>query len=263
MSFTKPTKPTTSENAASTRCQECALIIQSILDKRSEKLAKVYANKKGEYTSQEKKVKVSDVYQKYGHKMKKVMAEKEEQGHVCYVCHEDEEDEEDEEEDEEEEDEDEEEEDEEEEDDEDDEDYEPSEEDDEDDDEEDEEEDEECECVCDEECNCYASEADASEADASEADASEAEKHFGCEGCNYEWRDGFKAGWVKAMNYIYNKTTKAIPKTYVCSNCNVMGDSTKKCGGTCGGVVRYCSKKCQTEHWSGGMRGHKNVCNKN
>jgi len=319
----KTTKPTSWANAVSIRCQECALIIQSILDKRSEKLAKVYANEKGKYTSQEKKVKVSEVYQKYGHKMKKVMAEKEEQGHVC---HEDEEDEEDEEEDEEDEEEvcecekcgegfsmedinemlisphpnfiptlwicemcneeeggvcngdnrsecqvcsemreeDEEEEDEEEEvieseDDEyvseDDEDYVPSE-------EEDEEEDEECECDCDEECNCYASEADASEADASEADASEKDKHFGCEGCNYEWRDGFKAGWVKAMNYIYNKTTKAIPKTYVCSNCNVMGEITKKCAGTCGGVVRYCSKYCQTEHWSG-THGHKKVCNKN
>ena len=68
MSFTKTSK---TETVASTRCQECTSLIQSILEKRSEKLAKVYADEKGKYTylPGEKKAKVSEVYQKYGRKI--------------------------------------------------------------------------------------------------------------------------------------------------------------------------------------------------
>ena len=214
MSFTKTSK---TETVASTRCQECTSLIQSILEKRSEKLAKVYADEKGKYTylPGEKKAKVSEVYQKYGSKMKKAMEKKEEEGHVCH--------EEDKEEEEEEEDEDDY-------DSEDDEDYVPSEDEDEDEDdyEYDSEYDEDDEFCDDPHCEENGEEDEEDEED---------EKYFGCEGCNYEWRDGFKAGWVKAMNYIYKKTNKAIPKTYVCSNCNIMSDMTKKCGGTCGGCA--------------------------
>ena len=86
MSFSKTSKNVNTETVTSARCQECASLIQSILDKRSEKLAKVYADEKGKYTylPGEKKANVSEIYQKYGRKMKKAMEKKEEQGHVCH-----------------------------------------------------------------------------------------------------------------------------------------------------------------------------------
>jgi len=201
------------------RCQECVSLIQSILTKRVKKVNKVYESND---SVENKEIKVSDIYQKYSSKIKNAIAEKRDKGQICHEAEEKER--------------------------EyvsdgdvdDDEDYVLSE----------EETDDECECECDKECYCYAGESQSVE--------KEHEKYFGCEGCNYEWRSGFKAGWVKAMNYIYKKTNKAIPKTYVCSNCNVMSETTKKCGGTCEGATRYCSKECQIEHWN---EKHKKTCN--
>ena len=118
-----------------------------------------------------------------------------------------------------------------------------------------------------------ASEADASEAEddeeASEADASEAESEaedeeeedkneFGCAGCNYEWRDGYKNGWRDAMKYIAGKTYKEVPDTPGCSYCAIVC-KTRKCGGKCGGTVRYCSINCQKQDWAS---GHKDKCGK-
>jgi hypothetical protein len=109
------------------------------------------------------------------------------------------------------------------------------------------------------------SEAEASEADASEADSSEAESEeeedkneFGCAGCNYEWRDGYKNGWRDAMKYIAGKTYKEVPDTPGCSYCAIVC-KTRKCGGKCGGTVRYCSINCQKQDWAS---GHKDKCGK-
>jgi len=105
-----------------------------------------------------------------------------------------------------------------------------------------------------------ASEADASEADASEADASEAEENeFGCPGCNYEWRDGYKNGWRDAMKSIAKQTHRMIPDTPPCTYCDIVC-KTRKCGGACGGIVRYCSPDCQKLDWT---YAHKNICHKN
>ena len=133
-----------------------------------------------------------------------------------------------------------------------------------------------------------AGEAEASEAEASEAEASvaasvavasvaeqndycsdcsssycdleedENENEFGCPGCNYEWRDGYKNGWRDAMKNIANKTQKEVPDTPGCSYCNIVC-KTRKCAGKCGGVVRYCSVECQKQDWA---YEHKNKCGK-
>ena len=147
---------------------------------------------------------------------------------------------------------------------------------------------EEEEDECEEEYEEDASEAEASEADeeASEAEASEAEADepeneviestdtteycccdvesdedengFGCPGCNYEWRDGYKNGWRDAMKYITNKTHKVVPPTPACSYCDIVC-KTHKCGGKCGGTARYCSIECQKQDWA---FGHKANCGK-
>ena len=113
----------------------------------------------------------------------------------------------------------------------------------------------------------------ASEAGASEAGASEAidEEYpedwvereppfeFGCTGCNYEWRDGWRQGWKAAMKqmkrYASQQRNAGIHPTE-CTNCGTHR-GTKRCGGMCNGIVRYCSKRCQTEHW---QAGHKVQC---
>jgi len=127
-------------------------------------------------------------------------------------------------------------------------------------------------------CCCEAAYANASEADeAREEEASEAEagaceteeeaceteeeadeNEFGCPGCNYEWRDGYKNGWRDAMKYIAGRTHKEVPDTPACSYCDIVC-KTRKCGGKCGGVVRYCSVDCQKQDWA---FGHKNICGK-
>ncbi len=133
-----------------------------------------------------------------------------------------------------------------------------------------------CETEADQEycCCCEAANADASEteeaasaceteaaeeeaASACETEAEEAEENeFGCPGCNYEWRDGYKNGWKDAMKYIAGRTHKEVPATPACSYCDIVC-KTRKCGGKCGGVVRYCSVDCQKQDWA---FGHKNIC---
>ena len=90
-----------------------------------------------------------------------------------------------------------------------------------------------------------------------EAEA-EDENEFGCAGCNYEWRDGYKTGWRDAMKYITNKAHKVVPPTPACSYCDIVC-KTHKCGGKCGGTARYCSLECQKQDWA---FGHKAKCGK-
>ena len=87
---------------------------------------------------------------------------------------------------------------------------------------------------------------------------SEDENEFGCAGCNYEWRDGYKTGWRDAMKYITNKAHKVVPPTPACSYCDIVC-KTRKCGGKCGGTARYCSLECQKQDWA---FGHKAKCGK-
>ncbi len=104
---------------------------------------------------------------------------------------------------------------------------------------------------------------DESEAEASEAEASEAgtaseddeAKTFGCDGCSFEFRAGFKYGWRKAMKHIRNYTTNQ-PEPPRCETCDISHENLKKCSGQCGGIVRYCSLQCQKEDWV----QHKQVC---
>ena len=101
-------------------------------------------------------------------------------------------------------------------------------------------------------CCCGANEVDEDEVEVEE------ENVFGCAGCNYEWRDGYKNGWRDAMKYITNKTHKEVPDTPACSYCDIVC-KTRKCGGKCGGTVRYCSVNCQKQDWA---YGHKDECGK-
>jgi hypothetical protein len=82
---------------------------------------------------------------------------------------------------------------------------------------------------------------------------------FGCTGCDYEWRDGWRQGWKAAMKQIKqfaSQQRNAGIHPTECANCG-SHRGTKRCGGTCNGVVRYCCKGCQTEHW---QAGHKFQC---
>ena len=104
-----------------------------------------------------------------------------------------------------------------------------------------------------------ASETDASETDASETDASDCESEmvFGCDGCNYEFKAGFKYGYKTAMKKIknyadYHKHTK--PDVPNCETCGMCYENLKKCGRCYS--VRYCSEECQKEDWP----QHKRVC---
>lgn len=119
-------------------------------------------------------------------------------------------------------------------------------------------------CCCCEAAYAYEEEAIACETEADEVEAGaceteeEEENEFGCPGCNYEWRDGYKNGWRDAMKYIAGRTHKEVPDTPACSYCDIVC-KTRKCGGKCGGVVRYCSVDCQKQDWA---FGHKNICGK-
>ena len=105
-----------------------------------------------------------------------------------------------------------------------------------------------------------ASEADASEADASESETDEEpEKSFGCTGCSYEFRAGFKHGWRRAMKAMRNYAIAQRandPEAPHCETCNTSHENLLKCAGQCGGLVRYCSERCQKEHWA----EHKQIC---
>jgi hypothetical protein len=103
------------------------------------------------------------------------------------------------------------------------------------------------------------SEADSSEADSSEADSSESEdeRTFGCSGCPYEWRAGFKHGYKAAMKKIRNYADDQkhnVPDAPQCEVCDDSHENLKKCG-RCKSV-RYCSTECQEEDWP----EHKRVC---
>jgi hypothetical protein len=113
------------------------------------------------------------------------------------------------------------------------------------------------------------SEADESEDDESEAEAAddesasesdtEAENTFGCTGCDYSWRDGWRLGWkaaMKEMRKFVIQQKKNQPDAPRCENCDISHGDLKKCGGQCGGSVRYCSSKCQTADWP----THKECC---
>ena len=91
-----------------------------------------------------------------------------------------------------------------------------------------------------------------------EEDEEDDKNEFGCAGCNYEWRDGYTNGWRDAMKYIARKTFKIVPPTPACSYCDIVC-KTRKCGGKCGGTVRYCSVNCQKQDWAS---GHKAKCGK-
>jgi hypothetical protein len=129
------------------------------------------------------------------------------------------------------------------------------------------------------------SEEDESEADASEADANEAsydqcceyenscahratlslpttpepeeEKFFGCSGCPYEFKQGWKTGYKAAMKEIRNYAADQkhnVPDAPECALCEDSHEDLKKCG-RCESV-RYCSEECQEEDWP----EHKRVC---
>jgi hypothetical protein len=114
-----------------------------------------------------------------------------------------------------------------------------------------------------EETDVEGSEADTSEADTSEADTSaseeEAEKSFGCQGCSYEFRAGFKHGWRRAMKAMRTIAQRANePEPPRCATCDTSHENLLKCSGHCGGLVRYCSERCQREDWA----QHKLICKK-
>ena len=91
-------------------------------------------------------------------------------------------------------------------------------------------------------------------------DDDEQEKFFGCEGCQYEWRDGWQKGWKAAMKQIkkFAKQQKRPENIHIpeCAYCGA-SHNLKKCAGTCEGAVRYCSLVCQKKDWK---EGHKHEC---
>ena len=144
----------------------------------------------------------------------------------------------------------------------DDEDYEPSnesEDEKEEDDEDDMEEDDEDDMEEDDEDDMEEDDEDDEEAEHEEASGDEEEQSFGCTGCPYEWRAGFKHGYKTAMkemrNYA-NQQKRNIPEIPECEVCGDSHEKLKKCG-RCK-LVRYCSEECQTEDWA----EHRHICEK-
>ena len=83
------------------------------------------------------------------------------------------------------------------------------------------------------------------------------EKFFGCAGCPYEWRAGFKYGWQKAMKHMRdyaNQQKHDVPAAPECALCKDSHEDLQTCD-RCK-LVRYCSAKCQSEDWA----EHKDVC---
>ena len=68
---------------------------------------------------------------------------------------------------------------------------------------------------------------------------------------------GWQGGWRAAMKYMEEQYSKS-PAVKMCEYCGKSG-KTKKCGGTCNGLVRYCSEECQTSDWK---QVHKFICAK-
>jgi hypothetical protein len=103
------------------------------------------------------------------------------------------------------------------------------------------------------------SESEDSESDLSDAASSDSEdeRTFGCAGCPYEWRAGFKHGYKAAMKEMRNYADKQknnLPTPPQCEVCEDSHENLKKCS-RCRSV-RYCSTKCQSEDWP----NHKLVC---
>jgi hypothetical protein len=86
---------------------------------------------------------------------------------------------------------------------------------------------------------------------------SEDERIFGCAGCPYEFKQGWKTGYKAAMKELRNYADDQkhnIPDAPECEVCEDSHENLKKCG-RCN-VVRYCSSECQSEDWP----EHKQVC---
>ena len=113
-----------------------------------------------------------------------------------------------------------------------------------------------------------ASEAGSSEEEsASEAGSSGSEeeadngKVYGCDGCDFEWRDGWKHGWRAAMKEIARDAAdqrRHPPPPPECEWCGRLY-GLRKCGGDCNGEVSYCSSECQAKDW---RNSHKSECSK-
>ena len=86
---------------------------------------------------------------------------------------------------------------------------------------------------------------------------SEDERTFGCSGCPYEFKQGWKTGYKAAMKELRNYADDQkhnVPDAPQCEVCEDSHENLKKCG-RCN-VVRYCSSECQEEDWP----EHKQVC---
>jgi hypothetical protein len=75
-----------------------------------------------------------------------------------------------------------------------------------------------------------------------------------------DYKEGYEYGWKQAMKYIKNNINKdlvaELPELEKCDNCN-RKRHVNKCGGTCNGLVKYCSIDCQSSHWK---QTHKHDC---
>jgi hypothetical protein len=120
------------------------------------------------------------------------------------------------------------------------------------------------------ESDASASETDDDDEDDEDASASETDDEtgdededaeFGCSGCRYEFKDGWKCGFKAAMKQMANVATlqrHSPPPPPECEWCGRLYH-LKKCGGACGGLVHYCSGECQSKDW---REEHKHICAK-
>jgi len=112
------------------------------------------------------------------------------------------------------------------------------------------------------ESDASSNETEETDVEGSETDSAsdeEAEKSFGCTGCDYSWRDGWRMGWRAAMKHVRNYAIAQRanePEAPRCATCDISHRDLKKCAGQCGGLVRYCSERCQREDWA----QHKLIC---
>jgi len=73
--------------------------------------------------------------------------------------------------------------------------------------------------------------------------------------------DGWKGGWEAAMKHIGTIVNEDndVPEPTRCTNCARFFSYLMTCSGSCGGLVHYCSYKCQKSDWN---NEHKDVCRK-
>ena len=104
------------------------------------------------------------------------------------------------------------------------------------------------------------SSSDSSSASDSSSDSEsddDSEKSFGCSGCNYEFKQGWKTGYKAAMKEMCNYADDQkndVPDVPSCAACGDSHECLKKCGGC--KMVRYCMEDCQAKDWP----EHKRVC---